>query len=211
MTPDVSVKDVVLHVSNSSVEFPALFGAKVKAVGGRYSDIRGNGASHRYVYLPFTERDLIDKIMERFGKGPKVTMVVNELISPMEYGRRKEILNRDLTVFYWSKGSGETASAFLERAFAEKLGRIDWSDDIARWTRLDREAAERKRAYELGNRIADLRERIAAEAVRIAEGANDIEPLKELAVEYADVCAEACVAIKRVEDGEPMPSISRKP
>ncbi|MNL52028.1 hypothetical protein D3C87_1751700 [compost metagenome] len=76
---------------------------------------------------------------------------------------------------------------------------------------MDRAQAEHKRAFELGNRIADLRERIAAEAVRIAEGANDIDPLKELAAEYAEVCAEAGVAIKRAADGDATPGASPKP
>jgi hypothetical protein len=211
MTLDVSIKTVTLHVSNRSVEFPAMFGTRVKACGGRYSDIRGRGAGHRFVTVPFTERDLIDQIMQRFGSGPKITMVVEEIVSSMDYNRRREILNRDMSVFYWNKGSGETSTTFVERAFAEKLGRIDWSEYVQRWTRLDRAEAERKRAYELGNQIADLRERIAAEAVRIAEGANDIDPLKELAVEYIGVCAEAGVAINRIDDGEIAPSVSPKP
>jgi predicted RNA-binding protein with PIN domain len=211
MTPDVSIKNVTLHISNSSVEFPAMFGAKVKAAGGRFSDIRGNRASHRYVTLPIAERDLIDRIMERFATGKKKTMVVDELDAQMDYGRRREILNHHMAVFYWDKESGQTASAFLVRAFREKLESLDWSTHIERWTRMDRAQAEHKRAFELGNRIADLRERIAAEAVRIAEGANDIDPLKELAAEYAEVCAEAGVAIKRDTDGAPAPGASPKP
>jgi hypothetical protein len=55
--PDVSIKTVTLHISADSLEFPAAFGAKVKAAGGKHSDIRG-GSSHRFVELPFTERDL---------------------------------------------------------------------------------------------------------------------------------------------------------
>jgi hypothetical protein len=107
-----------------------------------------------------------------------------------------------MAVFYWQRSGGEVASAFLDRAFREQLFGTDWSTDLARWARQDREGAERQRAYEFGNKIADLRERIAAEAVRIAEGANDIEPLKELAAEYAEVCTQAGVAIERKnEDG----------
>jgi hypothetical protein len=203
MTPDVSIKNVTLHISPYSVEFPSVFGAKVKAAGGTFSDIRGNKFKHRYVTLPFTERDLIDRIMERFATDNKKTMVVKDLNAQMDYGRRNEVMNNHMSVYHWDKESGLTASTFMEKTFEERLKSRDWSSYIERWSKMDQALAKHQRAFELGNQIADLRERIAAEAVRIAEGANDIEPLKELAAEYADVCAEAGVAINRDADHNP--------
>lgn len=196
MTPDVQIKTVCLHLSDSSLDLPAVFGERIRDAGGKFSELRKKSMSHRYVTLPFSESELIDELMDRYRTGPKTTMVVENLSSEtLTWERCVEVLNSHMAVFHWQRSSGEKASAFLDRVFNEKLVATDWSKDIARWEKMDRNASERKRAFDFGNRIADLRERIAAEAVRIAEGANDIDPLKELAAEYADVCAAAGVAI----------------
>jgi hypothetical protein len=212
MTPDVQIKTVCLHLSGSSLDLPAVFGARIRDAGGKFLELRKKSMSHRYVTLPFSERGLIDELMDRYRAGPKTTMVVENLSSEtLPWERCDEVRKNQMAVFHWQRSSGEKASAFLERVFNEKLAATDWSKDIARWSKVDKDAADRKRAFDLGNRIADLRERIAAEAVRIAEGANDIEPLKELAEEYADVCAAAGVAIEREADRKLAVSTTMKP
>lgn len=62
------------------------------------------------------------------------------------------------------------------------------SDSV--WATEDREQAKRQRDWAIQAEIGTLRERIAAEAVRIEQGANDIEPLKELAKRYRAACAD---------------------
>ncbi|MCS4089076.1 hypothetical protein [Rhizobium sp. BK176] len=212
MTPDVKIKTVCLHLSDSSLDLPAVFGARIRAAGGKFAELRKKSMSRRYVTLPFSESDLIDELMDRYRTGPKTTMVIENLSSEtLTWERCAEVRNSHMAVFHWQRGGGEKASAFLERVFNEKLVATDWSQDMARWSKMDRDAADRKRAFDFGNRIADLRERIAAEAVRIAEGANDIDPLKELAAEYAEVCAAAGVAIERKGDSELIVSAGMKP
>lgn len=84
--------------------------------------------------LPFSERELIDELMDRYRAGTKTTMVVEDLSSEtLKWERCVEVRNSYMAVFYWQRSSGETASAFLDRIFKEKLVATDWSKTVARW------------------------------------------------------------------------------
>lgn len=205
MDLQVTIDTVCLFISKDSTEFPATHGARVKAAGGRYSDIRGRTASHRYVHLPFSERELIDEIMVRYSTGPKRIINVTGVTSTvLDRNRCHFISSRtDLGSIEWNWKSGEKPSDFVERVYARQLAAKDFSADIARWQAEDRRNAEYRKAKEIGERIAELRERIATESVRILEGANDIDPLKELAAEYLEVCREAGLEIPDVQVARP--------
>lgn len=68
-------KEVELHLGTSP-EF-SKYSKKVKALGGKYSDCRGN-TSKRFVTLPWTPegRELADKLVAQFGRGRDTTLIV---------------------------------------------------------------------------------------------------------------------------------------
>jgi hypothetical protein len=59
-------KNVELHLSPST-EFTRKYGKKVKAVGGNYSQVRGN-SFQRFVTVPASEKELIDNLVTEFPK-----------------------------------------------------------------------------------------------------------------------------------------------
>lgn len=68
-------KAVELHLGTSP-EF-SKYSKRVKALGGKYSDCRGN-TSKRFVTLPWTPegRELADKLVAEFGWSKKTTLIV---------------------------------------------------------------------------------------------------------------------------------------
>lgn len=56
-----------LHLSGNP-DLPKKFGARIKAVGGRYNAVRGYGHD-RYVTIPATETALADALIKNFAKG----------------------------------------------------------------------------------------------------------------------------------------------
>lgn len=203
MKPEVTIRDAVLFISNTSTEFPRTHGARVKAVGGRYSDIRGNGASHRYVTLPFSERALLDEIMETYSGGPKrVVQVVSVESRVLGRERCHAVVNQNnlSNSFVWDPKSGRKPSDFLEEEYEKRLSDWNWEPVMTRWDKEDRDALARRLEAERNARIASLREMIAYESVRILDGTNDIEPLKALAAEYREACREAGIALDGVAE-----------
>jgi hypothetical protein len=76
--PEVGVpqpKAVELHIGTSP-EF-SKYSKKVKALGGKYSDCRGN-TYKRFVTLPWTPegRELADTLVAKFGRGGDTTLIV---------------------------------------------------------------------------------------------------------------------------------------
>jgi hypothetical protein len=161
-----------------------------------------NGTT-RYVFVPWDRRDLMDAIMDRHHKGPTTTMVVRKLEGTWDgrpEPRAANALGANEEVHRWRKDSGIPASDFLEGSFAPKVAKqIDWDRLTARWSEDDRISADRARTHRLRGGEADLKTRIAAEALRILDGAIDIDTLKELACELRGVYAELGVEEPRGE------------
>ncbi|WP_327210393.1 hypothetical protein [Rhizobium leguminosarum] len=195
--PDVRYKSVVLHLSPLA-DFTRQFGDAVRAAGGKYSDVRGN-ATHRFVTLPAGCDDLLDRIVAAFPHGAKTTLVVEDLWTEEHGFRVKAVVgNRTwLKVFDYrpSKTPEMSPSEFLASEFSGAMEKVDWATWFARWDEEDAAEASRKRAYELRTLMDDLRHRIAEESIRILHGANDLDPLKELAAEYEALCEEAGVEL----------------
>jgi hypothetical protein len=197
--PEVAYGEVELHLS-ADVDFPARFGQKVKAVGGRYGDVRGS-ARTRFVHVPASETGLIDEIARAdFQPWMKSLTVVARKLSAEGYGdsRIGSVAGVAHAVVYKWRGEDKDGplSAFLSEAFEAKMESIDWRPNLARWKAEDDVQAARERRAALDHEVASLREKIALEAVRIEQGANDIEPLKELARRYREVCAEAGIELE---------------
>lgn len=195
--PDVRYKSVVLHISPLP-DFTRQFGDSVRAAGGKYSDVRGN-ATHRFVTLPAGCDELVDRIVAAFPHGAKTTLVVEDLWTEEHGTRVKAVVgNRTwLKVFDYrpSKTPEMSASEFLASELSAAMEKVDWPSWFARWDDEDAAEAARSRSYELRTLMDDLRHRIAEESIRILHGANDLEPLRELAAEYESLCHEAGVEL----------------
>ena len=70
-------RSVELHLSPSPEFSRYGYSKKVKTLGGRYSQCRGD-AYRRYVTLPWTEegRELANELVTKFSTGPKTTLIV---------------------------------------------------------------------------------------------------------------------------------------
>lgn len=190
--PEVRYKTVCLHISPVP-DFTRQFGEAVKAAGGKYSDVRGN-ARERFVTLPYGSDELVDRIVTAFPRGNKTAMVV-EGFSTEEHGSRADFTLRraHCSVYYYrhAEPPGASPSQYLKQALAVSVSKLDWAKLYSQWDAEDAEEARRQRSFELRNAMEELRHRIALESIRILHGANDIEPLKDLAEEYETLCAEA--------------------
>lgn len=80
MVDDLAPYDIELHLSTNP-DLPKKYGKAIKAAGGAYTEARGNGCLHRYVTLPRSARELIDKLVHEFGAyegtrpGVMITMI----------------------------------------------------------------------------------------------------------------------------------------
>jgi hypothetical protein len=195
--PRVLYGTVELHLSRNT-EFTTRFGARVKCVGGRYSDVRGD-ATRRFVTLPASETTLIDELAFIYGRTRKVVVVVRDLSAE---GYRRERIEQTAgtppnVVFNWlGDEKAGPISAFVRDQFEARMDKLNWAPVLARWSAEDEQEAARRRSWVLNEEVADLQQQIAAQAVRIEQGANDIEPLKELARRYREVCAEAGIELE---------------
>ena len=183
-------------------EFTARHGQRVKRAGGKYSDVRGY-ARTRFVTVPASEAALIDELARTYGQPSSHTTVVVRGLTAEGYDNSRidqAAGGAARIVFRWpGEGKAGPLSEFIGKQFQRSMDAIDWAPILSRWTREDAEQAKRAREWALKEEIASLREQIAAEAVRIEQGANDIEPLKELARRYSEVCADLGIELS----GEP--------
>jgi hypothetical protein len=200
--PSVTYKTVCIHIA-AETEFPKIFGKQVKDCGGKFSDIRGH-ISQRFVTIPSAETELLDAIVARFP-GKKIPLVIDGFTIEgcgivRDGATARNRING--SVFYWTDRAGAAPSEFLRNALDAHLAKMPWDRIIADWTEEDRRESSRRRGFELDRQIAAIRGRIAFQAARIAEGANDWETIRELGAEYVELCAEAGIDLS----AEPAPA-----
>jgi hypothetical protein len=101
--------EVELHLGTSS-DF-SRYSKRVKALGGRYSDCRGN-ASKRYVTLPWSDegRALANKLFEEFVWCQKTTLIVRGVDS-----YRNKHVHAWVIVHKIDKGETDACTALLKR------------------------------------------------------------------------------------------------
>jgi len=198
--PEARIVRVRLDI-NTSPDFTRRFGKQLRAAGGNYDDVRGS-TSYRFVYAPWDRRDLIDAIVTQYPCFRKTTMVIEELEGSYNGVRDTRVIRQfgpNENVIYWNAELGVSPSEHIERSFRRSFDKVDWPKITARWDEEDRAAAERKREYALRQRLDDLKVRIAAESLRILDGANDIDGLKDLAREFRETCDELGIEEPRSE------------
>lgn len=177
----------------------------MRNAGGRYGDVRGSTRT-RCVHIPSGEGDLIDEIARTYKWTSTITAIARALSAEgYDRARIESAAGRAHDIVFKWRGEADDGplSAFLHRSFEARMDAIDWRPILRRWKAEDDAVSARERRRVLDEEIASLRERISAEAVRIADGANDIEPLRDLARRYREVCAEAGVEIA----SEPVPAL----
>jgi hypothetical protein len=186
--PNVVYGKLELHL-RADPDFAVRFGNRIKRVGGSYSNVRGHVRT-RYVTVPAGETALIDELARLYSPGPQMTVVARNLSAEgysnwridQAAGRAPDI------VFKWRGVDADgPLSEFMRAAFEQKMDAVDWAPSLTRWKAEDDREAARILGQTLGAQISSLQEQIAQEALRIEEGANDIEPLKALARRYREV------------------------
>ena len=193
--PDVAIVSVEIH-ANSLPTFVPKFGKRVKAAGGTYSECRGD-SRHRFVRLPWGARDLIDEIARTHNDGPKTTLIVREFASSdVADGRLNSLLGVPTrSVYKWLRAGPASATEFLESSVLRVVAAVDWRSLTSQWNAEDARHAKNSREHSLRLELQSLRERIASESVRILDGANDLDPLRELASAYRAACEELGIEI----------------
>jgi hypothetical protein len=189
--PEARIALVRLDI-NTATDFTRRFGKQVREAGGKYDDVRGP-ADRRFVYLPWERRDLIDAIVTQYPHFRKTTIVLDRIegsYNGVVDHRVSGLFGPNQTVLYWSKDLGVSPSDQIEGFFSRVFDRFDWPKLTDRWDADDRAAAERRREHSLRQDLEELKVRIAAESLRILDGANDIDGLKDLAREFRETCAE---------------------
>lgn len=172
--------------------FTARFGAAVRDAGGDYTAARGR-TSRRYVTIPLHHEDLIDAVARAFPAGPKLAMVargVSGTWKGMPEPRVSAMIPTGFTVSYWRRDCDLSPIEHAKVSFERNLDKVDWATITRRWEIEDRQTAERKRVSDLGADARIIKEMIAAEALRILDGANDIDELKQLAQQLREVCSK---------------------
>ncbi len=118
-------KAVELHLGTSP-EFTR-YSKKVKALGGRYSDCRGN-AYKRFVDLPWTPegRELANKLIAEFGRGKRTTAIVRGVNS-----YKGKHVNAPVVVHYIDRNASDPCEslrlayeAAFEQAFPDCLASV---------------------------------------------------------------------------------------
>lgn len=110
------------------------YGKRIKAVGGRYSDIRGSYSNKRFVYMPVSSdtRTLIAEIIDTgCHQGAKTTVVVgrfeHRLITRRE-GNANGVRMESGTVLYVEAGTSEDYVSHAEAHVEKALQRM-WAED----------------------------------------------------------------------------------
>ena len=144
--PRVTYEKVELHLSKNT-EFTTRFGARVKSVGGRYSDVRGD-ANRRFVTLPASETALIDELAVAYGGSQKTVVVVRDLSAEGYCSERIEQTagTPPNVVFNWlGHDKAGPISAFVRDQFEARMDKLNWTPVLARWSAEDEEEATRRR------------------------------------------------------------------
>lgn len=188
--PEVKFSIVEAHIG-ADPAFTREFGQRVKDCGGKYSDIRG-GSSTRYVTVPAAERTLLNEILAKALNSRTVLVLRDFHIDGVPSERVEAVVRRAMgtPVCYWRR-KDELPSDFAANFVREKMSSLPWNDILKDWAAEDAKVSNRLRQVSIHKEIADLKDQIAYEAARIAEGANDWDTIRDLGSRYSDLCSEA--------------------
>ncbi|NTF16923.1 hypothetical protein G6L37_00590 [Agrobacterium rubi] len=203
--PEVRYNFVEAHIG-ADPAFTKEFGQRVKDCGGKYTEIRGS-TNVRYVTIPSSEGALLDEIVAKANKS-KITLVLRDFtIDGTSSARAAAVVRQSMgsPVCYWSRKTG-SASEFALNFVKSRVHLLPWAEILATWAEEDRREEQRLHAACLLSDIENLKDRIAYEAARIAEGANDWETIRELGAQYSELCAEAGVDLSQPTSAATVPA-----
>ena len=141
MPPHVTPKVLCLHL-NQDTDLPRRHGARIRAAGGKFSDVRGHGSSHRFVHVPAAEAALVDELVRTYRAGPKTTIVVDRFEAPeLRDGRLQVFAHAHNTVMYWlGEEKSGPPSEMVAQTVARRVAAFDWKPWQERWAREDADA-----------------------------------------------------------------------
>ncbi len=186
-TPVLRPMDLCLHI-RPDTGFVDKFGARVRAIGGKYTDVRGRNVSTRYVTLPDGHPDLVDGIVDAYAMPTRTTFVVKDWVAAGLDARLTSALSHaENRVVKWTRSSGLTPSGAVDAKAASVAAAFDWRGHLATWKAEDDALAMARRERALRADMQAVLLELGGEALRVLDGANDIDRLKEVALRYRGI------------------------
>lgn len=213
LVADLALYEVELHLMTDP-DLPKKYGKAIKAAGGRYNEVRGGGRLHRYVTLPNTARELINKLVVEFGfwhgarSTDRVTMIarLNKLPTHVAVGSVTKTCEDPIGTFERQLAR----KALAARADGDSCGELTNADWAARDDKLRAALAEQKSQAKLAALLDAARPTSEDEFDTIAEALKVFAANPHYARSYL-LAAQAMlerIDAARVEFVKPEPTLA---